>query len=217
MRIKNRQVRGPYHLAKVLQIRSDRIDQTRTKWQATNREHVAFPLLHEESHDAGDRYQAKKRDLLPSQPQKISAESGSWLMTQPAERPKVQKQQHRRQSHKHRLAHQTQREQQQSKSVEDFGSWTPDFRFLAIARVGPERQHSEKRAQHILPLRDPRDRFHMKRMERKQRRDEGAAPEGSGHSLEDKEKQKRICRMKEHVRQMMIAGLQPKELAVQHV
>src|SRR2546430_17468655 len=89
VRIKNRQVRGPYHLAKVLQIRSDRIDQTRTKWQATNREHVAFPLLHEESHHAGDRYRAKKRDLLPSQPQKISAESGSWLMTQAAERPKV--------------------------------------------------------------------------------------------------------------------------------
>src|SRR6266480_6583622 len=118
MRIENRQVRGPDHLAKVLKVGSGRIDQTWSEWQAANRQHGTTFVLHEKSHDAGDRYQAKERDLLPRQPQKIPAGLSSWLKTQSLQRPEVQKQQQKRPGYKHRLAHQPQREQQQSESVE---------------------------------------------------------------------------------------------------
>ena len=67
----------------------------------------------ERSGDAGDRCQAKERDLLPHQRQKIPAESRSRLVTQPLQRPKVQEQQHKRPGYKHRLAHQPQRKQRQ--------------------------------------------------------------------------------------------------------
>ncbi len=86
-----------------------------------------------------------------------------------------------------------------------------------VARVCPYRQQPEQRAQHILPLRHPRHRFHPQRVQPKQRRQNGTPPEGPRHPPENQKHQDRINRVEQHARQVVTRRLQPIELAIQHV
>ena len=86
-----------------------------------------------------------------------------------------------------------------------------------IARVRPERQHEKQPAEHILAFRHPRHRFHPQRMYRKHRRHKRAAPQKPRHPPQNQKKQDRCCRVEEDIGQMMPAGIQSIQLAVQHV
>ena len=65
-------------------------------------------------------------------------------------------------------------------SAADFGLWTLDFGLLDVFRIRPNRQHKEKRAEHILSLRNPSDGFHMQRVQTKESRDKETAPNTAG-------------------------------------
>ena len=107
-----------------------------------------------------------------------SARSGTFSSTsarrsasvRPAQqRPDVQQQQHHRQRHHHRLRHQRQGEERH------------DTRRTAATTAAARSRRTraivssqKKRAQHVLPLRDPRDRLHVQRMRGEDRRDERA-------------------------------------------
>ena len=76
-------------------------------------------------------------------------------------------------------------------------------------------RHQEKRAEHILPLGDPRDGFHVQRMPAEQRGDQRAGPGGFGQACEGQKQQQRIQRMQEEVREVMSAGIKTVQRAVQ--
>ena len=98
-----------------------------------------------------------------------------------------------------------------------FGLWTVAPGPIHVRRISRKREQEEERAQHILPLGDPGHGLDVQRVERKQRRDDSAAPQGAGHIPEQDVQQEGIRDMEEQVRQVMAGWPQPIELAVEHV
>ena len=54
-------------------------------------------------------------------------------------------------------------------------------------------------------------------MQGKQGCNETAPPEGTGHLVEDEKEQQTVCQVQNHIGQMVHAGTNAVELAVQHV
>jgi hypothetical protein len=72
-----------------------------------------------------------------------------------------------------------------------------------VEGVSPEGEHPEKAAEHVLPLRNPRDRFDVQWMHAEQGRDHGAAPYRPGHSPQSDEQQQHVRHVHSHVDPMM--------------
>ena len=150
----------------------------------------------------------------------------AFIILHSSQWPVVQQQQHKRQRHQRRFAHQPQGEEKEREQVKagswmskvgcwmlDVGCWMfsaglPHSAFR-IPHIRPHGQQPEKRAQHILPLRDPRDRVHLQRMQRKQPRHHRAPPKGPRHPAQHQEQQQRIGDMKGDIDQVMRTGVQP--------
>src|ERR1039458_1414439 len=99
----------------------------------------------------------------------------------------------------------------------DFRLWALGFELLHIARVSPDREQAEEGAENVLAFGDPGDGFDVERVPGEEGGDEGAAPEGAGHAVQDGEKQKGIGEVKEEVGGMMAGGIEWEQLAIEHV
>ena len=108
-----------------------------------------------------------------------------------------------------------QRKKGERKDVKDFGLRTLDFGQIRKPDIRQERQQPEKSAQNILAFGRPRNRFDMQRMPREQRRDERAAPQRAGGSTQKDKQQQGICDVEEQVDEMMRAGVDTEQRAVQ--
>ena len=93
-----------------------------------------------------------------------------------------------------------------------------------VTHVSQQNQHEEKRAQHIFAFGHPRDRFHAQWMQCKKRRDDRAWPEIRlqrarlrQHPQQQEKQQHRVRHVQRDIRQMMAAGIGPKELLVGRV
>jgi hypothetical protein len=108
----------------------------------------------------------------------------------PFQRPHIQQEHHKRQRHQHRLAHQPQHKQPKRRPIPNSCS-----RFIRLAREAPIRQQREQReenAQDILPLRDPRHRFHMQWVNRKQGCHHPTPADFAGGFRQQKEQKPRV-------------------------
>jgi hypothetical protein len=78
-------------------------------------------------------------------------------------------------------------------------------------------EQREEHAEYVLPLGDPRDRFHVQRMHREQRGYDRAGPVAARHSPQQQKQQHDVRRMKRHVHEMVPAGRQAEQRDVEHV
>src|ERR1043166_2333007 len=85
-----------------------------------------------------------------------------------------------------------------------------------VAAVSAEHENEEESAQYILALGNPRHRFDVHWMQSKERRGKSAAPFKSRQLAQNQKKQKRVCGMKQDVRQMKTVGVFSKELRIEH-
>ena len=137
---------------------------------------------------------------------------GRCRRSEAIERPVVQKQQHERQRNHHRLGQQPQRKQEYYRHITVEGK-----RMAHIAHIRPECQHEKQATEHILAFRHPRHRFNPQRMDRKHRRHKRAAPQKPSHPPQHQKQEDHRGGVQQDVRQMMPAGIQPIQPAVQHV
>src|SRR6266566_4901754 len=130
---------------------------------------------------------------------------------------------------RHRFAHQTQGEDEQSEEVEhrswkmEDGRWTADFLpspascLFDVTRIGPQGQHRKERAEQVLAFSYPSDGLNAERVQPKKRCYEQAPPEDAGQSPENYKDQDCSDCVKQHACQVMSPTFRPKELAVCHV
>src|SRR5215216_5347995 len=88
---------------------------------------------------------------------------------------------------------------------------------LRVEGVRADRQQEKERTQYIFALGNPSDGFDTKRVQRKQRSDGGASPMCLGKGPQQKEEQDDIGDVECQANEMMRAGAQAEELAVEHV
>src|SRR5207245_7374768 len=92
-----------------------------------------------------------------------------------------------------------------------------------ITNVYAKRQQEEHTAEHIFALRNPRDRFHMQRMNRKERGNKSTWPDTASparttrHLAKHEKEQDDSNHVQHNIGEMMSAGIEPKELAIEHV
>ena len=112
MRIWTGQRGRPKHLAQIPGIGNKRIFDPLRHGISGQRGHRAAFLLHDERHNARSRAQDEKRPFLENQlVESCRLRSPPSALRAPPERPPVQQQHHKRQRDQHRLAHQTQPEE----------------------------------------------------------------------------------------------------------
>ena len=75
--------------------------------------------------------------------------------------------------------------------------------------VGDQGQHPKECAEQALALRYPGDRFDIERVQREECRHHGAAPDCSGHPLQNPEQQDGVRRVQHHVCEVKAAGAVP--------
>jgi hypothetical protein len=133
------------------------------------------------------------------------------------ERPLIQQKQHKRQCHKRRFAHQTERKEKDRRDVP--APTLPGVSLISadIMCIGPKDKHKEDATKDIFPFGYPRHGFHTKRVNGKYGRYERTGPTRSGQLLQRQKQEDRRCTMQQHVRQMMSARLEAVQLAIQHV
>jgi hypothetical protein len=88
--------------------------------------------------------------------------------------PDIEQQQQHRKRDDHRLGHRRRCEERDRQPVP---ASTPLFRIRAVRKYG---QQQQERAQHVLALGDPRDRFDVSRMDGEHRPDERAPADRAG-------------------------------------
>ena len=130
---------------------------------------------------------------------------------QAVQRPVVEQKEYTGQSHQHWFGHEAEGKDNKGQQV------SPKPRMLDIKKVCPYGQHPEKCAQDILALSHPSNRLDMEGMESKKGGNKSAAVRGGGHAVKQEKEQQCVCKVKHQVGEMMAPGVQPKELAVQHV
>ena len=204
MRIQDRQIHRPEEDLQILQVRQDRIARPHPERILLQRPHRSPRPLDKESNGARRRRQQKKRDLLRDQ-------RAHPLPAETLERPEVDEQQHQRKRHQHRLGHQPRGEENQHHRV------TPGGPLPDPPSVRPHRAQPEGGAQDVLPLRHPRHRLHVRRMNRKQRRHPEAAQPSSGQIPEDHEEQQGVENVQNQTRRVVTRRVQSEERHVGHV
>jgi hypothetical protein len=128
-----------------------------------------------------------------------------------SQRPEVQEEHKERERDQHRLGHQPERKKNQN------GQISLPYRLPDIEHIEQKRQKPEARAEDILPLSHPGNRFHIDRVNGKKSRYTGAPPNGSGHEAKQGKEKDRVDEMKDDIRPMVAAGIGPKQLPVQHM
>ena len=86
-----------------------------------------------------------------------------------------------------------------------------------VGGVGPNAQHPEQSAEHVLACRDPGDGLDVQRMDREQRGDEGARSRLARHPLQDEEQCHRRKDVDRQTGQVVRARVQAGSLHVRHV
>ncbi len=212
-RVEHRQVRRPEQFTDVADIGLRAVGQSLGKRQRSQRHHRR--TLRQQGDDARRQRQRRERRLLqqpPAQrPPRRWRRRPARPRRQPRQRPSIQQQQHHRHAHQHRLGHQPQREQGQTEPVQ------PRLSRPGPARVCRQRQEVEQGAQHVLALRHPRHRLHVRRVQGEQRRDEPAQAGAPGQPPQQGEQQQRVEQVQRQAAQVVAARPQPEQLHVQHV
>ena len=126
-------------------------------------------------------------------------------------RPEIEKQENEGQCDHHRLGHQPERKEEKGKGV------ALPLPLPGVARVGKHGGQPEKRAQYILSLGHPGNRFDMERMNRKQSGRNGAPPDRPGQISKQQEKEKSVCDMQEQVVPVVARRANPVQLHIKHV
>ena len=134
---------------------------------------------------AGDR-EEEQRPLLDRALPKVVERA------QAVQRPDVEQQKDERQRDVHLLRHQ--RERHRDRDAEH-----PPRR----ARVEPEREHGEERRQRVFPLRRPRHRLDVHRMDGEERGDECGRPRRARQLTQRQEQQERADRVQKDAGQEM--------------
>jgi hypothetical protein len=86
-----------------------------------------------------------------------------------------------------------------------------------ITEVGLEREQPEERAQEVLPFGGPGHRFHMQRVQGKERGHGAALPERPRHRPEDNEEEQGVGGVQKEAHQVVPPCVQTEELDVGHV
>lgn len=88
--------------------------------------------------------------------------------------------------------------------------WTVGSSRADVLGISHEGEQEEERAEHVLALRDPGDRFHVQGMKGEPGGHQNAAPGGAGQALEQQEQEQGIRRVQDQVAQVMPARPHPK-------
>ena len=86
-----------------------------------------------------------------------------------------------------------------------------------VADVEEEREEAEEGAEDVLALGDPGDGLHVERVEGEEGGDDEARPGARGHHDEGEEEKERVGEVEGEVDEVMGAGVEAEELAVEHV
>lgn len=86
-----------------------------------------------------------------------------------------------------------------------------------MPRISKQRAKEEKRAQHILPLSDPGNRFHMRWMQCKQKRNHSGTAQITSHIQKQQKQQNSIGGMQTQVGDMVAGGIIAIDLPVDHM
>jgi len=236
--------RRPDRLPQVQDAGHERISDPFREGQLRERDHgPALLLRHDRDHAEDDR-KDRQGDLFRQQRQKRErAPAGlvlrrrlsplrlplavflfPWLRVagylrggrlpggvEPLQRPPVHQQQDDGHGDEHRFGHQARQEENKN------GKVALRSRPLRVKRVGPQGEHPEEGAEHVLALGDPGDGLHVQGVQGEQGGGEGASPPGLRHTLQGEEEQDRVERVKEHVDEMVGAGTGSEQPAVEHV
>jgi hypothetical protein len=85
-----------------------------------------------------------------------------------------------------------------------------------ITAIGPERQQAEQRAQNILALGNPGDRFHVQGMQREQSRHEPTAPRKTRDSSQKEIEEQGVAQVEDHIDEVVEPRIRAGYLAIQH-
>ena len=208
MRIEHGEAGRPDGVAKISGIRDERVRDALCRGERRGDRHRARARLREPRGCSRGERQDEKRDLFEHDPARrmrrpLAVESPKW--------PEIDEEKEHRHRHQHRLRHQAQGARGQRGGEGRLSpAADPD-------NVGGDREKEKEGAQNILALGDPGHRFHVKRVNAEERRDERASPERAGHAPEQAEQKDRIEHVQEHVDAMRRARIHPEELHVHHV
>jgi len=192
---------GPGHLPEVGGVGDGDVAQAGGERQIGERDD--HPLLGDDGGDAGGGGEHEERQFFQQQ---------GGAEGEAAEGPVIEEEQEKGQGDDARLRHQAERVAEQHQQVIPPGRRPPD-----VAEIGRQGEHEEEAAQEILPLRHPGDRFGPQGMDGEEGGDEGTAPGGTGHGLEDEEEEDRDGGVEEEIGQVVAAGVEPIELAIGHM
>src|SRR5882724_2123936 len=203
-RIKDGQIYGPESLAQIIDISDEGVTQAQKQGEPFDR--LDGGVLSENCHEARGQAEHDEGQFLDDE----STQRRPRLF-KTTERPIIEQKEDERHADQHRLGHQTEREDRQDNGI------TAEAATAHITDVGRDRQNEKETAQYVLPLRHPRHRFDVQRMDRENRGHESAPPERARHLPEDKKEQRRGQGMNEDVGEMMAGWIEAVELRIHHV
>src|SRR4029077_1674700 len=127
------------------------------------------------------------------------------------QRPVIKEEQHDWRRHQHWLRHQSAGKQDREREI------TGERGRTCIADVSSESQKEKDRAQNIFAFRNPGNRFNPQRMNREKRGNKNAVPKPTGDVAQPKEKRNHGDRVQENICEMVAAGFEIVELAIDYV
>ncbi len=207
VRIERNQTKRPDRLHQVGGVRHDRVRHPCWQRLSVRERDGADGLLRLQRHPHGCYSERDQRQLLEQQWHREPR--GSVLEPHAFQRPEVEKQQHERQRRHHRLRQQPGSEQQDDQRVVD----PPAESYVAGVRA--DGRKPEASAQYVLAFGDPGDRFHVQRVDRKQRSHQRAPPHGAGHGVQHRQQEERAGDVEPEVHQMRTAGRRAEQLGVE--
>ena len=131
--------------------------------------------------------------------------------TEPLQRPPIQQEQETGERDHRGLAHERQGEGQDHPAIAARAG------LRGVTHISPQAKQEKKSAQHILALRDPGHGIDLQRMQGEEGGHQRTSPKRAGHRVQHEEEQQNVGGVKEQVAQVVPAGLETEELAVEHV